>query len=79
MKKTNDYFSLIEKIQKHNIKKNKGNNNNISIKLSKSIINNNKKQNQNLHFDKKNSFILKKNKSKTKTISNSRYNTEHTK
>ena len=80
MKKTNDYFSLIEKIQKHNMKKNKGNNNNLSIKLSKSNINHNKKQNQiHLHFDKKNSYILKQNKSKTKTISNSRYNTEYTK
>ena len=80
MKKTNDCYSMMQKIKKRNIKNTRTINNNLCTKLNKSNIHCKKKQNiSNPHSDLKNSITYNLNKSKKENKSYSRYNTDNSK
>ena len=80
MKKTNDCFSLMNKIKTNNFKKTQSIKNNLSTKLSKSNIYYNKKPNQKYHYSyNKTNFTLVSEKSKNKKFSNPRCHTEYSK
>lgn len=65
MKKTNDCFSLMNKIKTNNFKKTQSIKNNLSTKLSKSNIYYNKKSNPKYHYSYiKTNFTLISEKSK---------------
>ena len=67
MKKTNDCFSLMNKIKTNNFKKTQSIKNNLSTKLSKSNIYYNKKSNPKYHYSYiKTNFTLIAEKSKKK-------------